>query len=88
LSVVVSNCHKTRVYIADEGGKVTPKGSDFLADVKAEEYAKITTDGVIEIVRDEGDRPEADLLLGSKRRISTKAGKPLLIILFAAELVT
>lgn len=61
--------------------------SDFLIYVQPEEHAKITAHGVIEIVRDQGEWPEAYFLLGGKRRIGAKAGKPLLIILFAAELV-
>ena len=62
--------------------------SDFLVDVKTEEHAKITADRVIEIVGDQGKRPEAYFLLRSKRRIGAKAGKPLLIIFFAAEPVS
>ena len=59
--------------------------SDLLIDVQPEEHAKITADGVIEIIGDQGNRPEAYFLLGGKRRIGAKTGKPLLIILFAAE---
>ena len=56
--------------------------------VKPQEHSEITTDRVIEIVGDQGERPETDFLLGSKRRISPEAGKPLLIIFFATELVS
>jgi hypothetical protein len=62
--------------------------SDFLVGVQPEEHAEITADGVVEIVGDQGKRPEAYFLLGSQRRIGTKAVKPLPIIVFAAKLVT
>jgi len=59
--------------------------SHLLAGIEPQEHPKITANGVVEIVRDQGKRPEAYFLLGGKRRICTKARKPSLIILFAAE---
>ena len=61
--------------------------SDFLIRVKPQKHSKVTADRIIEIVRDQGKWPETDSLLGSKRRVSAKTFKPLLIIRFAGELV-